>query len=155
MTTGRAYRRFLPHYENRDQTYFITFSSRNRRVLIPDARSVVLKEIVDRHRVFYYLQTAVVMPDHVHLLLRPCDTSLADIMKRVKGASAREVNRLLQDDGPFWQREYFDRQIRSDEKIRAKGEYIAQNPVRAGIAASPDDYPWLWRVWIEGGDDWI
>ena len=79
---------------------------------------------------FYYLQTAVIMPDHVHLLLTPLDTSLAETMKRIKGASAREVNRELGGKGSLWQREYFDREIRSSENLRAKGEYIANNPVR-------------------------
>jgi len=103
---------------------------------------------------FYYLQTAVIMPDHVHLLLTPLDTSLAETMKRIKGASAREVNRELGGKGSLWQREYFDREIRSSENLRAKGEYIANNPVRAGLAASPDEYQWIWRAWIEGGDEW-
>jgi len=149
-----AYRRFLPHYQNANRTYFITFCSRGRRVLCPDARTIILKEIIDRHRMFYYLQTAVIMPDHVHLLLTPLDTSLAETMKRIKGASAREVNRELGGKGSLWQREYFDREIRSSENLRAKGEYIANNPVRAGLAASPDEYQWIWRAWIEGGDEW-
>lgn len=89
------------------------------------------------------------MPDHVHLLLTPIDSSLGDIMRRIKGASAHSINRMLNEPGPLWQREYFDRQIRSSENLRAKGEYIANNPVRAGIVAVADDYAWLWRVWVD------
>ena len=153
MQIGHAYRRFLPHYDNRDKTFFITFCTRDRRVLAPRARTAVLKKILNRHRVFFYLEVAVVMPDHVHTLLNPFENSLADVMKRIKGSSAREANRLTGHSGSLW-REYFDRQLRSDEDVRAKAEYIALNPVRAGLVAKPDDYPWLWRAWIEGGDDW-
>jgi REP element-mobilizing transposase RayT len=94
------------------------------------------------------------MPDHVHTLLNPFENSLADVMKRIKGSSVREANRQTGHSSSLWQREYFDRQLRSDEDLRAKAEYIALNPVRAGLVAKPDDYPWLWRSWIEGGDDW-
>ena len=90
------------------------------------------------------------------LLLNPFENPVSDVMKRIKGSSAREVNRLTGDFGSLWQREYFDRQLRSDEDVRAKAEYIAMNPVRAGLVTKPDDYPWLWRAWIEGemtGDD--
>src|SRR5438445_473578 len=133
MQAGRAYRRFLPHYENPEQTYFITFCTLGRRLLNGEARDIILKEVIDRHRVFYYLRTGVVMPDHAHLLLTPMDTSLAEIMKRIKGASAREVNRVLGGSGSIWQREYFDRELRRSDDIRTKGEYIALNPVREGL----------------------
>ena len=149
-----AYRRFLPHYQNQDRTYFITFCSRNRRILSREARSVLLDHIVKNHRVLYRLCVVVVMPDHVHLLLIPIDSALSEIMRRIKGASAREINRMTADAGSIWQREYFDRQMRDSENIRAKGEYIARNPVRAGFVSTPDEYPWLWRSWVEGGEEW-
>jgi putative transposase len=49
-----------------------------------------------------------------------------------------------------WQREYFDRILRSAEDIRTKAEYICENPVRAGLVERVDDYPWIWREWVEG-----
>ncbi|MFW6189717.1 MAG: hypothetical protein ACOC7T_04710 [Planctomycetota bacterium] len=39
----------------------------------------------------------------------------------------------------------------SYECIREKVEYICRNPVRAGLVDSPEEYPWLWRTWVEGG----
>lgn len=95
--------------------------------------------------------TVVVMPDHVHMLFTPLDGwSLATIMKRVKGPAAREINLLLGRRGALWQDESFDRILTSDEDVRRKGEYIAENPVRAGLVTSADEYPWLWREWIDG-----
>jgi len=32
----------------------------------------------------------------------------------------------------------------------AKGEYVCNNPVRKGYVRTPDEWPWLWREWIEG-----
>src|SRR5438445_13738630 len=91
MQAGRAYRRFLPHYENPEQTYFITFCTLGRRLLNGEARDIILKEVIDRHRVFYYLRSGGVMPDLAHLLLPSMDTSRAAIIKPIQGTVAREV----------------------------------------------------------------
>jgi putative transposase len=52
--------------------------------------------------------------------------------------------------GRLWQPESFDRILRNTESARAKAEYVIMNPVRAGLCATPDEYPWVWREWIEG-----
>jgi hypothetical protein len=60
------------------------------------------------------------------------------------------VNRALGRGGSLWQDESFDHLLRSDESLRQKAEYICQNPVRAGLVEREEDYPWLWREWLEG-----
>ena len=70
-------------------------------------------------------------------------------MRRIKGVSARQINQLFGRRGSLWQDESFDRVLRSDEDVYKKGEYIAQNPVRAGLAQTPEDYKWLWRQWVD------
>lgn len=40
-----------------------------------------------------------------------------------------------------WQEGCFDRLLRSDESLSDKWEYLSQNPVRAGLVANPDDWP--------------
>jgi REP element-mobilizing transposase RayT len=96
------------------------------------------------------------MLDHVHLLLTPLNQEsgephpLSEIMRRMKGSSARRVNQASGSKGSVWQAEYFDRVLRSEESARSKAEYICQNPVRKGLATSPEEYPWIWREWVEG-----
>ncbi len=96
------------------------------------------------------------MPDHVHLVFSPLSHgdgepyTLAEIMSGIKGASAHTVNRLLGRKGQVWEEESFDRLLRAEEKVREKAEYICANPVRANLVAQEDDWPWLWREWIEG-----
>jgi REP element-mobilizing transposase RayT len=96
------------------------------------------------------------MPDHVHVLLTPIFNSagetyaLCELTKGIKGASAREINKLLNRSGYVWQKESFDHELRRDENVRKAAEYICQNPVKEGLCQTPDDYPWLWREWIEG-----
>jgi REP element-mobilizing transposase RayT len=81
------------------------------------------------------------MANHVHLLIRPKITP-DHLLKSLKGASARFANRLLGRTGePFWQKESYDHWVRNQsefEKIRA---YIENNPVRAGLVRSPQDFP--------------
>lgn len=96
------------------------------------------------------LYAAVVMPDHVHMLFTPLrdeetrSYNVAVIAQAIKGSSAHSINKLLGRSGPVWQEEYFDHVVRSYESLREKIEYIRQNPVRRGLARTPDDYPWLW-----------
>lgn len=91
------------------------------------------------------------MPDHVHMLMTPYEEwRLPRIMGRVEGVSAHLINAALGRRGTVWQREPFDHIIRSDETRREKGEYIVMNPVRKGLVDHPDDYPWIYRSWIEG-----
>ena len=89
------------------------------------------------------------MPDHVHLIFTPLydgDSlrSVAEIMQGIKSTSAHKINRLLSRSGQMWQRESFDRVLRREESIRAKVEYMVQNPVRAGLVKNAMEYRWLW-----------
>ena len=69
-------------------------------------------------------------------------------MQRMKSVSAHDI-RHSTGGGPVWQREYFDRILRSDEDLRRKADYICENPVRAGIVSAVDDYAWTWRCWTD------
>jgi REP element-mobilizing transposase RayT len=75
---------------------------------------------------------------------------LSVILQGIKGTSARRVNQLLGRLGHLWLHESFDREVRHDEDLLAMCEYICNNPVRAGLVEKVDDYPWIWREWIEG-----
>jgi REP element-mobilizing transposase RayT len=90
------------------------------------------------------------MPDHVHLLftaLRDADGwtfALPEILRAIKGASARSINKLGGRTGRVWQDESFDHVLRGNESLRETIEYICQNPVRKGLVEKPEDYQWLW-----------
>ena len=88
------------------------------------------------------LDAFVVMPNHVHVLWTPM-TSLPDLIRRVKGPAALEANRILGTTGQrFWQEEYFDRMIRTGHEAERIRAYIDWNPVKAGLASTPQEYPW-------------
>ena len=143
-----AWRRDLPHLEKEGKSYYVTFCTRDRRILSPSARTIALESCVAGHLRSYFLHSVVVMPDHVHLVFTLYRiATLAATMKLIKSTSARGIG-----GGVVWQREYFDRILRSDEDLRAKCEYVVNNPVRAGLVASAEDYPWIWRSWVEGAE---
>jgi REP element-mobilizing transposase RayT len=150
MRRTYAYRRKLPHFQWIDKSYFITFCTKNRELLLPHSRTLVLQTCLAGNGGKYKLHAAVVMPDHVHLILTPLyddngETSLPEILHEIKGVSAHRINRLLGRKGPLWQEESFDRAIREVENFRGNIDYILGNPVRSGLAANPFSYQWLWR----------
>jgi len=145
VTHGR-----LPHLAKPDKTFYVTFCTKNRRVLTPDERDHVFRCSLFGNGRVHYLHCACVMPDHVHLILKPYDhATIAKIAGAIKSISSRLIADARRLRRPLWQRESFDRIIRSSENLRQKCEYVANNPVRAGLVSTPDEYPWLYRVWAD------
>ena len=141
-------RRNLPHWQSGGSWYFVTFRT-NGNILSELARDEVITSILHDNKIKYELSSAVVMPDHVHLLLMPKSKkeaeyfSLGEILKTLKGASARRINSLSGAKGSVWQDEWFDRIMRDEEEWREKHAYILNNAVKAELVARPEDYKWL------------
>jgi putative transposase len=90
----------------------------------------------------YDLGAWVVMPNHVHLILRPI-ASLSEAMRWVKTATAVRARKILElPRGPFWRREYYDHWIRSRDELTRITAYIEGNPVAAGLVSNAVDWPW-------------
>ena len=82
---------------------------------------------------------AIVMPDHVHLIVMESETvSFAKVIPRIKAWVAKE-------QGIMWQRNFFDHRIRSEESLSEKMVYLAANPVRKQLCATPADWPYYMR----------
>jgi REP element-mobilizing transposase RayT len=90
----------------------------------------------------YDLHAYVVMANHVHLLITP-NVTAAKWLGPLKGYTAHEANRLLNLQGqPFWQDESYDHLVRTPEEFTRVQKYIENNPVTAGLAQAPDQFPW-------------
>ena len=92
----------------------------------------------------FHLHAWVVMPNHVHAVLRPLpDRPLSGILKSWKGFTAREANRWLKRTGTtFWQVESYDHLIHDDEDLYRCCHYTTMNPVNAHLCKRPEDWPW-------------
>jgi REP element-mobilizing transposase RayT len=138
-------RRNLPHWQVGGSTYFITFRTKDV-TLPPAARRIVVEACRHFDGKRYVLWTAIVTPDHVHLLLRPKEVepgrwwSLANILNSIKGFTARRINHLLGREGPLWMDERFDRIVRDEAELIEKWQYIRMNPVKKGLCEKPEDW---------------
>jgi thiamine-phosphate pyrophosphorylase len=134
--------RRLPHWRLDGATYFVTFRTLQGE-LNPVERTSMLDHLRSGDSKFYTLVAAVVMPDHVHAILKPAvGVELDRIMKGTKGASARKIHLLRGETGQLWQDESWDRIMRDQNELDEKIEYCMNNPVKAGLVADPWDYPW-------------
>jgi len=95
----------------------------------------------------YRMMAWVVMPNHVHTLFQPIDGwSVATIVAAWKKFTARKISDDRRDQGedviaPVWHPEYWDRYVRNQRHLDQTVEYIHMNPVKAGLVASPEEWP--------------
>lgn len=108
---------------------------------IPQAAAIVEKALLFYDNRQYRLIAWIIMPYHLHILINPLEgISLSDIMKNLKGYTARAINKCLGRSGHVWQPDYFDRYIRSGEHFYKTVRYIENNPVKAGLVSSPEEW---------------
>ena len=148
----RRGRKPLPHtvpwwVKNRG-IFFITINCQPRRrnhLAKPDVAKVVLNAAEFYHDTArWYVALMLLMPDHLHGLISfPTDEVMKSVVTDWKKYLARE-------HGIAWQRDFFDHRLRHDESCAEKADYIRENPVRAGLAKTADEWPhvitheWLW-----------
>jgi REP element-mobilizing transposase RayT len=142
--------RYLPHIQKDNKALFITFTTHLRWHLPELARDLAMEACAHVHDKTCILHAAVIMPDHVHLILTPLADkngpfSIPEIMHAIKSESAHRINNALDRKGKVWQDESFDHVLRGDESLSSKMEYVLDNPVRAGLVKIVDGYRWLWR----------
>jgi REP element-mobilizing transposase RayT len=96
----------------------------------------------------YRLLAWVVMPNHVHVLFQPMNGwTVAKIVAAWKKFTARKIRDFQRTSGNeptthVWHREYWDRYIRDQNHLIEVIQYIHLNPVKAGLAATPDSWRW-------------
>lgn len=83
------------------------------------------------------------MTNHIHLLLAPSEPdAIGKLMKRLAGRQTRYHNRLEGRSGTLWEGRYKSSLVQQDDYLLACCRYIELNPVRARMAAIPEDYRW-------------
>lgn len=87
----------------------------------------------------FLLHEFVVMPDHIHVLLTAApEISLERAMQFIKGGFSHR----LKYKGRVWQASFTNHRVRDLEDYERHREYVRMNPVRAGLAERPEDYPY-------------
>ena len=91
----------------------------------------------------YRLLAWVIMPNHVHFLFEMVDGwPLGEVLHGLKSFTSHEANKILHRSGDFWYRDYRDRYIRDREHLHEMIRYIHENPVKAGLVAKAQAWPW-------------
>ena len=124
--------------------FFVTTQTAGRRSLFQTERMAglfvdVLRDYMRSRKMTVH--DFVVMPDHVHILMTlPGDLKVEKAMQLIKGGFSFRAGKELGFRGEIWQRGFTDvvvADVQSEERYRG---YIYNNPVKAGLASSADEY---------------
>jgi len=106
----------------------------------PRVAGVVEEAVRFHHGARYELLAWCVMPNHAHVLVHVWDWPLAKMLQNWKSISAIAANKLLKRGGAFWQREYWNVFMRSEEQEKWAIRYIEGNPVKAKLCRVVEDW---------------
>lgn len=162
-------RKAMRRYEIPGGVRFITFSCEQRLPLLkkPEIAHIFQDALARaRERLRYQLYAWVVMPEHIHLLVRPPEgVPLGRVLKWVKLSTAQRViarwrdldapilaRITREDDKPrFWQKGGgFDRNVRDLAEFQRHVRYIHRNPVERGLVQKPEEWRFSSMRWWMG-----
>jgi REP element-mobilizing transposase RayT len=130
--------------------YFVTFCTMHRRQILANdqlhsAFCSYARTGMDMEQHNVAVGRYVIMPDHVHLFV--CGSQEFDLGLWIRGLKRvlRAVLTKQGNDDP-WQPGFFDHILRSDESYAEKWEYVRNNPLRAGLVASEDEWPYRGEI---------
>ena len=136
-------------FDNLRPFYFITFNTYKRQ-------GVLARDEVHEAFCIFFIKAQehdvavgpyVIMPDHVHLFAAlPIDgitlPSWVQSLRNVIGKRLLQLGISKQ----HWQEGFFDHLLRSSESYGQKWNYVRENPVRAGLVAKPEDWPYAGEI---------
>jgi putative transposase len=130
------------------RVFFATANTSMARCLLQSERNPMLLIDVLRSNVAagkFELHDFVIMPDHLHLLMTlPRDTTIEKAMQLIKGGFSYRLKRELGYKGEVWQPGFSDARISDKQSFLQHREYIVQNPVKAGLVDTADQYPYCY-----------
>jgi putative transposase len=96
------------------------------------------------------------MPNHIHLLVRIREPNLSEGMQWLQQNYVRHFNDRHDRKGRLFESRFKDKLVADEVYFATLIPYIEQNPVRAGLAATPEEWPWSSRgLTAAGGAPWL
>jgi REP element-mobilizing transposase RayT len=124
------------------ETYFITVCCQPRafnQLAKTDVAQPLIETVVHRNaQSMWSIRLALLMPDHVHFI-----ASFPDNERKIKTIVSKWKEWTAKSLDIRWQRDFFEHRFRKDEDARVKADYILANPVRAGLVAQTEDWPYV------------
>jgi len=144
----RGYRNLRKgRYSQVGNYYFITTATQRKEKIFQSERCA--RVVIDsikwiEHRKKAENIVAIVMPEHLHWVFILKEGTLADIVKSLKGFTARKINQMLDRKGNIWQEQYYEHLVRKNEALLNIAKYCLNNSVRRGLVDDFHCYPyWL------------
>jgi REP element-mobilizing transposase RayT len=141
-------RRLETTYERRP-IYFVTACTAERRPLLANelVHEAFLRFVEQAPDRGAWVGRYVLMPDHLHLFVVIEDdrVRLSEWIRLLKN-SISKVLRAEDEPSPHWQKGFFDHIMRGSESYSQKWDYVRANPVRAGLVARPEDWPYAGEI---------
>jgi len=127
-------------------SYFVTTKSSQGRTIFQvaeNAEALLTTILGYRDGGAYSLHSFVIMPDHLHFLITPGETtSLEKAVQLIKGGSSFRTPKERGQKREIWQVGFHDWAVRDRDDWRAKVEYIHSNPVRARLVERAEHWPY-------------
>jgi putative transposase len=101
---------------------------------------VLLGDVVARYG--WRCHAYCLMPNHYHLALTTPEPNLGAGMGRLNQVYAQWFNHRHDRVGHLFEQRYWSRLLEAEARVFGVARYIVENPVRAGLAPTPDAYPW-------------
>lgn len=140
-----------PHFPgvshgSRASLFFVTVCTKDRQPLLAttSAHDTLLEAWA--HGTTYRVGRYVLMPDHVHLFCAPAVWPPESLVSWVRFWKSWAARHWPERCAKLWQRDFWDTQIRRGESYTEKCEYIRRNPVRAGLVAESEAWPYQGEV---------
>ena len=125
--------------------YFVTFNTHRRRKLLNTAavHAAFVRFAREAESRNIAIGRYVLMPDHAHLFVSGGpDFLLTQWVRMLKRVLSKSIPTAM----PHWQPGFFDHVIRQSESYAEKWEYVRQNPARAGLAETPETWPFQGEI---------
>ncbi len=137
------------HFDLWQGSVFITLLTADHAVLDAHSRDLIFSLCLDGDGRHFKLYAAVVMPDHVHLVLSPLDGNefsapLPYILGALKVASENAINIYRFRRDTIWHEESFCHYVRSTGEFDDSLQYVSTNPVRKNLVDDSRQYRWTW-----------
>ena len=129
--------------DSRVPVVFLTVCSKDKKKIFNNQDVHELLKTVWINAALWITGRYIIMPDHIHLFCSPDRNDSIPLSRWVQYWKSQASLRWPQkEEQPVWQKSFWDTQIRHGESYQSKWEYVRQNPVRAGLCGSANDWPY-------------
>jgi REP element-mobilizing transposase RayT len=146
---GRKHPIHLPAKDwfNTSTIIFVTVCTKARKPILSTNSAHQLLQHAWQIRPSWLIGRYVIMPDHVHLFCAPADLTPQPLIKWISFWKSHVTTHWADPmQLPVWQRHFWDTQLRRSENYDMKWDYVVQNPVRAGLVARAEDWPFQGEI---------